>query len=86
MADRDLKKLNRSELLELLLSAAKENDALREENEQLKAQLEERRILIENSSSLAEAALKLSGIFKAADDAAKIYLNGVIAAAEEQDE
>lgn len=83
MTDNDLKKLSRAELLELLLDAAKENDRLREEIELLKAQLNDRQIAIAESGTLAEAALKLSGIFTAADEAAKLYLDALAAATEE---
>ena len=83
MTDNDLKKLSRAELLELLLDAAKENNRLREEIESLKAQLNDRQIAIAESGTLAEAALKLSGIFTAADEAAKLYLDALAAATEE---
>lgn len=83
MTDNDLKKLSRAELLELLLDAAKENDRLRDEIESLKAQLNDRQIAIAESGTLAEAALKLSGIFTAADEAAKLYLDALAAATEE---
>lgn len=86
MTDNDLKKLSRAELLQLLLDAAKENDRLREEIESLKSQLDNRRIAIEESGTLAEAALKLSGIFAAADEAAKLYLDALAAVAEEETE
>ena len=84
MTDNDLKKLSRAELLELLLDAAKENDRLRDEIESLKAQLNDRQIAIAESGTLAEAALKLSGIFTAADEAAKLYLDALAAATEEK--
>lgn len=84
MTDNDLKKLSRAELLELLLDAAKENDRLREEIESLKAQLNDRQIAIAESGTLAEAALKLSGIFTAADEAAKLYLDALAATNEEK--
>ncbi len=77
MSGRELNKLSRAQLLEMLLDAAKENDSLREEVAALKAQLDERRITIEQSGSLAEAALKLSGIFEAADEAVKIYTESI---------
>lgn len=57
----------------MLLDATEENEQLRKENSELKQQLESRRLLCEQSGSLAEAALKLSGIFEAADEAVKIY-------------
>lgn len=73
MDSRKLRKSSRQELLEMLLDATEENEQLRKENSELRQQLESRRLLCEQSGSLAEAALKLSGIFEAADEAVKIY-------------
>lgn len=77
MTDKELRKLSRSELLELLVEQVEENEALRAENEDLKARLADRTIKIEQSGSIAEAALKLNGIFEAAEAAAKQYLESI---------
>ena len=45
--------------------------------EETKAKLEDREIRIGKVGNLAEAALELSGVFKAADDAAQLYLCNV---------
>ena len=74
MTDKELRKLKRSELLEMLLIQTEENEALQKEVAELKAQLNDRRIVLENAGSIAEAALKLNGIFEAAENAAKQYL------------
>lgn len=73
MDSRKLRKSSRQELLEMLLDATEENEQLRKENSELRQRLESRRLLCEQSGSLAEAALKLSGIFEAADEAVRIY-------------
>ncbi|MBQ6468128.1 MAG: hypothetical protein IJJ61_09310 [Clostridia bacterium] len=80
MAANELKKLNRRELLELLIGEMRENDRreaeiarLNGKIEELKAELENVHINIENSGSLAEASLKLDGVFTAADEAVKRY-------------
>jgi len=51
--------------------------ALKAKNEELTDKLESRKLLIEESGSLAEAALTVSGVIKAAQDAANIYLDNV---------
>ena len=61
--DRDLKRLTRAELLELLLEQSKEIDRLRDELDAANRQLDERQIVIDRAGSIAEAALQLSGIF-----------------------
>lgn len=70
---KDLRKLGKMDLLELLIEQSRENLALKERLAKAEAELENRRILIEESGSLAEAALKLSGIFEAAQKAIEIY-------------
>ena len=77
MADKELKHFIRSELLALLIEQMRENDRLRDRIEALEGQLEDRRIAIEKSGSLAEAALKLNGIFEAADKAVQDYLYNI---------
>lgn len=73
MAGKDLRKLSKTELLELLVEQGRENIALRERLERAEAELAERRLLIAESGSIAEAALKLSGVFEAAQRAIDLY-------------
>lgn len=77
MTERELRKLSRADLLELLLEETKENEKLRIQLEQAQEQLADRRILIENAGSIAEAALQLNGVFQAAEEAAAQYLENV---------
>ena len=77
MTDKDMKKLGRAELLQMLIEQAKENDVLKEELAELNGRLEERRITIDNAESLADASLKLSGVFEAADAAASQYIENI---------
>lgn len=72
-----LKKLSRQDLLEMLIESEKHVEQLEKELEEAKDQLSDRRIMIENSGSIAEAALKLSGIFEAAQAAADQYLENI---------
>ncbi|MDD6411153.1 MAG: DNA repair protein [Oliverpabstia intestinalis] len=72
-----LKKLSRQDLLEMLLESERYVKQLEEELEEARKQLDDRRIMIENSGSIAEAALKLNGIFEAAQAAADQYLENL---------
>ena len=83
MTDRELRRLRRAELLEMLIAETEENARLREELAQARSALADRRILMEKSGSIAEAALRLNGIFEAADRAAQQYLQSVRSAFEE---
>lgn len=77
LKDRELKKLSRMDLLEILIEKSKENEKLKEELEELKNQLADRSINIKESGSIAEAALKLNGVFEAAQAAADQYLENL---------
>lgn len=77
MTDKQMRKMSRQELLVLLLEQMEENDRLKKEIDDLKAELTDRQIKIENAGSMAEAALKLNRVFEAADEAAKQYLESV---------
>lgn len=74
MTDKELRKLGRKELLEMLLEQSREVVQLQQELEEARRQLEDRRILLEDSGSIAEAALKLNRVFEAAQEAANQFL------------
>lgn len=77
MEDRDIRKLSRGDLLEMLVELSKENDRLKEELEEANKKLENRRISATEAGSLAEASLKLNGVFEAAEKAAQDYLYNI---------
>lgn len=77
MTKKELKRLNRRELLQMLLLQAEENERLREELDQTKALLEDRRIMLSEAGSIAEASLRLHDIFDAAQAAADTYLDNI---------
>lgn len=77
MTEKELHKLKRGELLEMMLAQSREIDALRLRIADLEARLADREIRIQESGSIAEAALKLNGIFEAAQAAADQYLENV---------
>ena len=70
MTDRELKKLSRAELLELLLEEGQENERLRAQLEKANQAINDKKIAIDNAGSIAEAALSLSGVFDAAQQKA----------------
>jgi len=126
MTDKELKKLGRAELLEMLLQVTKENEGLKEdlntanagclqqkaeleetsnelmaavekiealkselkeayirmeggqaELEELRGKLQDRSIAVEEAGTLAEASMKLNGVFDAAQAAAAQYLDNI---------
>lgn len=85
MTDKELRRLSRSELLEMLIAQTEENSQLKIRLEQAEAQLRDRRIEIDKAGSLAEAALSLNGVFQAAEAAAQQYLENIERISGQQD-
>lgn len=77
MTDKELRHLSRAELLEMLLAQAEENERLRQKLKEAQNALADRRINIDESGTMAEAALKLNRVFEAADQAARQYLENI---------
>ena len=83
MTDKELRRLSRRELLEMLIEQMNENEELKQKLDRAESELKDRNIMIENAGSLAEATLKLIDVFEAADRAAQQYLENVRRMAEE---
>lgn len=77
MNDKELKKLNRKELLEILLSQAKLIEELESELARTQKELNNKTIILKEAGSIAEATLRLSGIFEKAQEVADEYLNSI---------
>ena len=77
MTEKELRKLNRYQLLELILIQSEKIDELEKQLENVQKELEEQKINVENAGSIAEAALQLSGVFEAAQRAADLYLKSI---------
>ena len=77
MTDRELKRIGRAELLELLLAQSEENEALQIRIEELERELRNREINIANAGTIADAAFQLNGVFDAAGAAAVQYLENI---------
>ena len=74
MTEKELKKLNRYQLLELLIVQTERADKLQLQLEEAQQQLNEKEIHMTVLGSIAEASLELSGVFAAAQKAADLYL------------
>ena len=77
MTEKEFKKLSRKQLLELLLRQTERVEALEQELNESRQKLEDRRITEMEAGSIAEAALKLNGIFEAAEAAAAQYVENI---------
>lgn len=85
MTDKELRRLSRDDLVELLLAQSRTIDELRAQLAQAEGALNERTLQIESSGSIAEAALKVNRVFEAAQAAADQYLLSVRAANSDTD-
>ena len=77
MTDKELKRLSRGELLEMLIQQSKELERLRKQLDAAQTALQNREIAITNAGSIAEAALQLNGVFTAAQDACQQYMENI---------
>ena len=77
MKSRNLKKLSRGELLEILVEQSEKIEILERQLAATTAALEDRRIAITESGSIAEAALKLNAVFQSADNAVSQYMENI---------
>lgn len=85
MTDRELRKLKRRDLLQLLLESEKENRRLTSELIGLRSTLEKQDLVLEEVGSIAEASLQLSNVFDEAQKAADNYLENVRRVCDERD-
>ena len=77
MTEKELKKLSRQELLEVLLAQSKKIDRLNGKLKETQDKLTEREIAISEAGSIAEASLILNNVFADAQKAADQYLENI---------
>jgi len=77
MTEKELKKLSRKQLLELLLLQTERADALQRQLEEAQEQLSRRAVALAEAGTIANASLQLSGVFQAAQSAAEGYLESI---------
>jgi|GEM_PF-3472273 len=82
--EKQLRSISKDELFEMLLQQELIIEQLNSEKEEAKKWRTERSPSAEQAGPLAEASLKLSGIFEAAQNAADIYLENLKAAEAEK--
>lgn len=73
MNEKELRKISRKELLELLLEQANRIIDLEKELANAKAKLEDKRIMLNEAGNLAEASLKITDLFQKTMETCKIY-------------
>lgn len=77
MTDKEFKRLKRADLIEIIYRLQENEEKYREAIMRMGKQLGEKQTKIENAGSIAEAAISLSNVFEAAQDAADRYLKDI---------
>ena len=77
MTEREVKRLRRADLLEILVELTRENEQLKRELADAKSELADRSLRVNANGSIAEAALQLNGVFEAARNACQQYLDNI---------
>ncbi len=78
MTEKELRKLGRGDLLNLLLEQSRENQKMREQLQALQDALADKTLCIDRAGSIAEASLQLSGVFQAAEQACQMYTQNIM--------
>ncbi len=80
MEDKELKRLSRSELIEIIYELQKQKKEKEDLCADLQNKLEKKELIIANAGSISEAAIQINGVLEAAQAAADQYVLSVKAA------
>ena len=83
MTDKEFKRLNRAQLIDIIYQFQLQVDALTEKNQALERELADKRLRLSNVGNIADAALEMNDCFRSAQNAAEQYLNEIKAIREE---
>lgn len=84
MTDKEFKRLNRSQLIEIIYQLQLRQEKMTAENERLSKELEDKRIRVDKVGNIADAALEINNVMQAAQSAAAQYLDEVRLRADEE--
>ena len=77
MTDKELKRLDKTDLLKIAISQSQKIDALEAEIEELKARLASREIKMAKAGSIADVAMQVNQVFDHAQEAADMYYDNI---------
>jgi len=77
MISKELKRLSRRELVDIIYQLKKNEQETQEEIELLKNELQDKRICISTAGSIADAAMSVTNVFSAAQMTADLYLREI---------
>ena len=85
MISKELKRLSRRELVDVIYQLKKNEQEMQEEIESLKTELQDKRIRISTAGSIADAAMSVTNVFSTAQITADIYLHEISCMREDAD-
>ena len=85
MISKELKRLSRRELVDIIYQLKKNEQDMQEEIESLKTELQDKRIRISTAGSIADAAMSVTNVFSTAQMTADIYLHEISCMREDAD-
>ena len=77
MISKELKKLSRRELVEIIYQMKKNEQRMQAEIDSLQADLRDKRIRLSEAGSIADAAASIANLFSAAQMTADLYLHEI---------
>ena len=77
MVNKELKRLSRRELVDIIYQLKKNEQEMQQEVESLKNELQDKRIRISTAGSIADAAMMVTNVFSTAQMTAEIYLREI---------
>lgn len=83
MINKELKKLSRRELIDIIYQLKKTEQQMLERIADLENSLQDKRIRISRAGSIAEAAADITQVFSAAQETANLYLHEIACMKEE---
>ena len=83
MISKELKKLKRRELVDVIYQLKKNEEQMQEKMAALEAELQDRRMHLSVAGSIAEAATDITGIFSVAQSTADLYLSEIVSMKED---
>ena len=83
MTDKEFKRLNRAQLIDIIYQLQLQLDKVNEEKRELEGELANKRLRLSAAGNIAEAALEINNCFRSAQNAAEQYLLEIKAIREE---
>ena len=77
MISKEMRKLSRRELVDIIYQMKKNEQQMQEEIASLQAALQDKRMRISEAGSIAEAAASITKVFSAAQETADLYLHEI---------